>query len=71
MIRQFASPDQAGHAKLKDAMTRLNMSARAYDRILKEARTIADLDGSDNVLARHIQEAISYRNLDRTDWAER
>ena len=71
MIRQFASPDQAGLAKLKDAMTRLNMSARAYDRILKVARTIADLDGSDNVLARHIQEAISYRNLDRTDWAER
>ena len=71
MIRQFASPDQAGLAKLKDAMTRLNMSARAYDRILKVARTIADLDGSDKVLARHIQEAISYRNLDRTDWAER
>ena len=71
MIRQFASPDYSGLAKLKDAMTRLNMSARAYDRILKVARTIADLDGSDNVLARHIQEAISYRNLDRTDWAER
>ena len=71
MIRQFASPDQAGHAKLKDAMTRLNMSARAYDRILKAARTIADLDGSDNVLARHIQEAISYRYIDLTDWAER
>ena len=71
MIRQFASPDQAGHAKLKDAMTRLNMSARAYDRILKEARTIADLDGSDNVLTRHIQEAISYRYIDLTDWAER
>ena len=71
MIRQFASPDQAGHAKLKDAMTLLNMSARAYDRILKVARTIADLDGSDNVLTRHIQEAISYRYIDLTDWAER
>lgn len=71
LIRQFASPDKAGLAKLKDAMTRLNMSARAYDRILKVARTIADLDGCDDVLARHIQEAISYRNLDRTDWAER
>ena len=47
------------------------MKKISYARILKVARTIADLDGSDKVLARHIQEAISYRNLDRTDWAER
>ena len=69
MIRQFASPDQAGHAKLKDAMTRLNMSARAYDRILKVSRTIADLEGSEQIQSHHLAEAIGYRNLDREDWA--
>ena len=49
-------------------MTRLNMSARAYDRILKVARTIADLDGSPEVRDYHLQEALSYRNLDRANW---
>jgi len=70
MLRNYASVDEGGLALLKDAMTRLNMSARAYDRILKVARTIADLDESENVLPEHISEAISYRNLDRHDWAE-
>ena len=70
MIRQFASPDQAGLAKLKDAMTRLNMSARAYDRILKVARTIADLDHSADIRRAHISEAVGYRQLDREDWGE-
>lgn len=65
LIRQFAWPDAEGLAKLKERMEKLNMSARAFDRILRVARTIADLDGSQAVLSRHIAEAIGYRNLDR------
>ena len=70
LIRKYAQPDADGMALLKDAMTLLNMSARAYDRILKVARTIADLAGEEDVKPRHLQEAISYRNLDRENWAK-
>ncbi|MEI8085890.1 MAG: YifB family Mg chelatase-like AAA ATPase [Paludibacter sp.] len=67
--RTFAQPDKVGSELLKNAMLRLNLSARAYDRIIKVARTIADLEDSENILSNHIAEAINYRNLDREGWA--
>ena len=70
MIHQYAEPDEEGFERLRDAMERLSLSARAYSRILKVARTIADLAASPTVRAEHIGEAISYRKLDRADWAE-
>ena len=71
MIHQFAEPDSEGLTLLRTAMEQLKLSARAYSRILKVARTIADLDGSEQVRALHISEAVSYRQLDWGDWAER
>ena len=71
MIHRYAEPDEAGIEMLRVAMERFSLSARAYNRILKVARTIADLAGSECVLSDHLAEAISYRNLDRGDWAER
>ena len=71
MLHQFAEPDAASMDMLRMAMERLKLSARAYSRILKVARTIADLDNSENTQSQHIAEAIGYRNLDRVDWAER
>ena len=68
LLHQYASPNEKGLNLLRTAMTRLNLSARAYDRILKVARTIADLEGSKEVLSHHLGEAISYRNLDREGW---
>lgn len=55
---------------LRDTMIRLNMSARAYDRILKVSRTIADLAGSPDILPEHMREAVSYRALDRSGWGK-
>ena len=68
LIAKYATIDETSLAMLKNAMTRLNLSARAYDRILKVARTIADLDGEENIQPQHIAEAIGYRNLDRESW---
>ena len=71
MLHEFAEPDEQSLDMLRMAMERLKLSARAYTRILKVARTIADLAGSEKVQSQHIAEAIGYRNLDRGDWAER
>ena len=68
LLHQYATPDEKGLNLLRTAMTRLNLSARAYDRILKVARTIADLEGSKEIQSHHIGEAISYRKLDRENW---
>ena len=71
MLHEYAEPDEESMDMLRMAMERLKLSARAYTRILKVARTIADLEDSERVLSQHIAEAIGYRNLDRGDWAER
>lgn len=71
MIHQYAEPDAESIEMLRRAMERLSLSARAYSRILKVARTIADLEACEKILSAHIAEAIGYRNLDRSDWAER
>ncbi len=71
LIHQYAEPDAEGMEMLRAAMTRLQLSARAYDRILRVARTIADLDHSERIQTDHLAEAIGYRNLDRNDWAEK
>ena len=68
LIKKFSAIDTQGLAMLKMAMERFNLSARAYDRILKVARTIADLEASENIQNHHIAEAIGYRNLDRENW---
>ena len=68
LIAKYAVLDETSLAMLKTAMTRFDLSARAYDRILKVARTIADLDSSEDIQFKHIAEAIGYRNLDRASW---
>ena len=67
-LKEHCKLDDKGNELLKNAMTDLNFSARAYDRILKVARTIADLAGSDSIAPDHLLEALSYRNLDRNVW---
>lgn len=69
-LRTYAQPDEAGAQKLKTAMEKFGLSARAYDRILKVARTIADLESSDTVQADHLSEAIQYRSLDKESWGQ-
>lgn len=70
LMREYATLSDADAEMLRQAMNRLQLSARAYDRILRVARTIADLDGSENITATHVAEAIGYRNMDRAGWGE-
>ena len=70
LLQQHVQLDDQALTMLRAAMKKLNLSARAYDRILKVSRTIADLSGSEDVTGEHIAEAIGYRNLDRDGWAE-
>ena len=67
-VRAFCKLNGAGEELLKMAMTKLGLSARAYDRILKVSRTIADLESSDEILPQYVSEAIQYRSLDRELW---
>jgi len=67
-LKQYCALDEATTELLKNAMTHYNFSARAYDRILKVARTIADLAGSENITSDHVSEAVQFRSLDRQLW---
>ena len=69
MVREVCVLNQAGNLLLKTAMEKLQLSARAYDRILKVARTIADLANSEDIKIEHLAEAIHFRSLDREGWA--
>jgi magnesium chelatase family protein len=69
LVKEICRIDSAGQLLLKTAMTRLQLSARAYDRILKVARTVADLADSEAIRIEHLAEAIQYRSLDRETWA--
>lgn len=70
LLQKYVQLDESALTLLRTAMKKFNLSARAYDRILKVSRTIADLEGAENVQSHHIAEAIGYRNLDRENWAE-
>ena len=69
VIRKLCALDAAGERTLEMAVRRLSLSARAHDRILKVARTIADLEGAEHLTVSHLAEAIQYRTLDRSYWA--
>ena len=64
-VRKFCKLDAAGQTVLKQAMTEMGLSARAHDKVLRTARTIADLEGIENIQSQHVAEAVQYRRLDR------
>jgi len=68
-LRKLCALDEAGERTLEMAVRRMGLSARAHDRILKVARTIADLDHAENIVAKHLAEAVQYRSLDRNYWS--
>ena len=68
-LGKFCELDENGERTLEMAMRRMGLSARAHDRLLKVARTIADLGGSEAVIAKHVAEAVQYRSLDRSYWS--
>lgn len=68
MVQEICKITEVGKNLLNRAMTKLNLSARAYDRIIKVSRTIADLAASDDIKTEHLAEAIQFRSLDREDW---
>lgn len=67
-LAEYCQLDSESRDLLKRAMEQMNLSARAYDRILKVSRTVADLDGSEQITSSHVAEAIQYRTLDRAGW---
>jgi magnesium chelatase family protein len=69
-LRRFCKLDHECEKQMENAITKLGLSARAYDRILRVSRTIADLEDSEKILSRHVSEAIQYRTLDRTYWMQ-
>ena len=69
MVREYCPINAEGDRILSYTMTKLGLSARAYDRVLKVARTIADLNGEKDIQPMHLMEALSYRSLDREGWA--
>jgi magnesium chelatase family protein len=68
LLRKICALDPAGERTLELAVRKMGLSARAYDRMLKVARTIADLDHSESLTSKHLAEAVQYRSLDRTYW---